>query len=753
MKLKLAIIFALIGVSFVHAADIDVNASIASDTTWSASNTYILKDYIFVQPGATLTIEAGTTVKADQGTGNAAPALIVTQGAKIMAAGTAAKPIVFTSILDTGSGTKDQKGLWGGLIILGKAPINSNTGGNADNSPLTNAIEGVPTTSGISGNSIPAAYAQYGGTDAADNSGVLQYVSIRHGGAEIGAGNEINGLTLGGVGNGTTIDHIEIFANKDDGIEFFGGSVNAKHLIVAYVGDDSFDIDEGYNGQLQFLLSLQDENSNRAIEWDGSTESDDRAADTSTLPSYSNAIISNMTAIGIGVNGTSLHEDSNVGMEIRDNAGGQVWNSIFTEFSKSILDIEKTSSSKGTASTTGSGSFGSQALLENGVLAFKGNIFYNGGKGNTALGTAEDDQVASDIIFATTNGNSFSSDPKLAVIGTVGGTGILATSAQPQSGSPAKSGSALFSGFQTVFLTQTSYRGAFDGFTDWAESWTKVDSSDYLATLSSDLDSDGLTLAQEITTNQNTDPSKSDTDGDGVADLTDPNPLGTDNTPSGLSSATNEGFVKQQYLDFLGRDGDNAGIAFWTAELNNGTQSRADCVNSFVFSEEFQQKVAPVSRLFLAYFMRIPDTGGLEFWINEKLNGKTISNISDSFAASTEFINTYGSLNNTAFVNLVYTNLFNRSADTGGFNYWKGQLDNSIDTRGNVMASFSESTENVSLTQSQIRVISFYYGMLRRAPDQTGYDFWVNELKIGKSPNDLINGFIGSTEYQARFNK
>ena len=111
MKLKLATVFALIGVSFVHAADVDVNASIASDTTWSASNTYILKDYIFVQPGATLTIEAGTTVKADQGTGNAAPALIVTQGAKIMAAGTAAKPIVFTSILDTGSGTKDQKGL------------------------------------------------------------------------------------------------------------------------------------------------------------------------------------------------------------------------------------------------------------------------------------------------------------------------------------------------------------------------------------------------------------------------------------------------------------------------------------------------------------------------------------------------------------------------------------------------------------------------------------------------------------------
>ena len=380
-----------------NAADsVNVSVNITSHTTWSASNTYVLKDYIFVEPGATLTIEAGTTIKADVGSGDGAPALIVTQGAKINAVGTASAPIVFTSVNDTGSNlTKDDKGLWGGLIILGNAPINSNGGSNADNSPLTNTIEGVPTTSGISGKTIPASYAQYGGTNASDNSGVLQYVSIRHGGAEIGAGNEINGLTLGGVGNGTTMDHIEIFANKDDGIEFFGGSVNAKYLTVAYVGDDSFDIDEGYNGHLQFLLSIQDENSNRAFEWDGSTESDDRAADTSTLPSYSAPVISNVTAIGIGKDGTSNHEDNNIGLEIRDNAGGQIWNSIFTEFAKSIMDVEKTASSKGTQSTTDTSVYGSQALMQNGTLVFKGNLFYNGGHadgntvfydGNTAAG-------------------------------------------------------------------------------------------------------------------------------------------------------------------------------------------------------------------------------------------------------------------------------------------------------------------------------------------------------------------------------
>jgi hypothetical protein len=246
------------------------------------------------------------------------------------------------------------------------------------------------------------------------------------------------------------------------------------------------------------------------------------------------------------------------------------------------------------------------------------------------------------------------------------------------------------------------------------------------------------------------DPPASEPTDSNLSNLTPPEDNSTI-VPSGLTSASNEAFVMQQYLDFLGRDGDAEGIAYWKGELDNGTLTRADCVNSFVFSDEFQAKVAPVSRIYLAYFLRIPDTGGLEFWINEKLAGKTISDISDSFAASTEFQNTYGSLNNADFVNLVYTNLFNRAADSGGFAYWKGQLDNEIDSRGTVMASFSESQENITLTESNIRVISFYYGMLRRAPDQGGYDFWVNELKIGKSPNDLINGFISSAEYQQRF--
>ena len=469
---KFSLLALLASSSLLNAAT-DVADDITSDTTWSkAGSPYTLQDYIFVKTGVTLTIEPGVLIQAIQGSADGAPALIVTQGAKIDANGTANEPIIFTSALDDGSLTKADKGLWGGLIILGNAPINSNTGDIDDDNPLTNQIEGVPEKSAISGRDLTTnGSANYGGTDENDNSGVLRYVSIRHGGAEIGAGNEINGLTLGGVGNGTTIEYVDVFANKDDGIEFFGGTVSAKYLSVCYVGDDSFDFDEGYTGYLQFLVSIQDENSNRAFEWDGSTESDDRKADTSTLPDYTNVIISNATAIGAGKDVTSKHEDSNVGLEIRDNGAGQVWNSIFTEFSKSIMDIEDSAEkSNGTQGTTDSTVWGSQALLQDGILAFAGNIFWNGGKGNTALGTAEDDAKVAAVLEAAGSGNSFDADPLL--IDDISSDGVV--NPVPTASSPATTGASTIDGALTG-LTQTTYQGAFDpSGTNWMYGWTKL---------------------------------------------------------------------------------------------------------------------------------------------------------------------------------------------------------------------------------------------------------------------------------------
>jgi hypothetical protein len=215
-----------------------------------------------VKDGVTLTIEAGTIIKGAEGSDQNAAALIVAQGGKIDAQGTSDSPIVFTSVLDniaigetSGSNLDENEvGLWGGLLILGKAPI------SAENGDVLAQIEGIEAT---------ATYGAYGGSISNDNSGVVKYISIRHGGALIGDGNEINGFTLGGVGSGTTIDHVEVFANKDDGIELFGGTVNITNAIVGYVGDDAIDIDQNYSGTITNFVVITNSNSDEGLEIDG----------------------------------------------------------------------------------------------------------------------------------------------------------------------------------------------------------------------------------------------------------------------------------------------------------------------------------------------------------------------------------------------------------------------------------------------------------------------------------------------------
>lgn len=237
---------------------ISVTGNITSSTTWTTGKTYVLTTRVAVTSGATLTIQPGVIVKGDAGTGANATALIIARGAKIMAEGTATSPIIFTSIADkivpgqiaSPNLSSDLDGLWGGLIVLGNAPI------SADAEAVQ--IEGIPASdqNGL-----------YGGTNSTDNSGVIKYVSIRHGGANIGEGNEINGLTLGGVGSGTIIENIEIIANQDDGIEWFGGSVNVTNAIIWNAGDDAIDTDMSWSGTLDnfIILNAGDE----AFELDG----------------------------------------------------------------------------------------------------------------------------------------------------------------------------------------------------------------------------------------------------------------------------------------------------------------------------------------------------------------------------------------------------------------------------------------------------------------------------------------------------
>jgi hypothetical protein len=244
----------------VEETTIVVESNITTNTTWEEGKIYELAGRIAVEDGVTLTIEPGVIVKGQAGTGSNATALLIARGATIMAEGTAEKPIIFTSVADeiepgeiaSPNLDSDLSGLWGGLIILGNAPISA--------SSESVQIEGIPASdqNGL-----------YGGTVSDDNSGVIKYVSIRHGGANIGEGNEINGLTLGGVGSGTVIENVEVIANQDDGIEFFGGTVNVKNVLVLNAEDDAIDTDQGWAGTLDNFVVICGNNTDHALEIDG----------------------------------------------------------------------------------------------------------------------------------------------------------------------------------------------------------------------------------------------------------------------------------------------------------------------------------------------------------------------------------------------------------------------------------------------------------------------------------------------------
>ena len=266
-----------------------------SNETWTSQNVYVLDGKVVVNEGVTLTIEPGTIIKGAEGQESLASALVVDQGGKLMAEGTASNPIIFTSVLDgieagqtEGTLSTSDVGLWGGVIVLGKAPISVN--GDVE----TAQIEGIPASE---------SYGQYGGTDAADNSGVIKYVSIRHGGIYLGEDNEINGLTLGGVGNGTVIENIEVVANQDDGIEWFGGTVNVTNALVWSQGDDGFDADQAWTGTLDNGVIVMGTESGTALELDGPEGS------TATEGGYT---MKNLTLIGAGT--SSMYADLRDGL-------------------------------------------------------------------------------------------------------------------------------------------------------------------------------------------------------------------------------------------------------------------------------------------------------------------------------------------------------------------------------------------------------------------------------------------------------
>lgn len=300
----------------------------AANTTLTCNNLYVLNARVYVPDGKDLFIEPGTVIKAQNNAGNA-HAIIVTRGGQIWANGSESCPIIMTAIADPLDGTYGvtNRGQWGSLIVLGRAYTNKRS---ADGDATATATNGVGTIEGLLAGDARHQYGMPVGQEVNnDNSGVLRYVSLRHGGEVIGANNEINGLTLGGVGSGTTIDHIEVISNLDDGFEFFGGTVNASHLVAMHCDDDYIDWDQGYTGKLQFVFGVQgpDNSGGANNQGDNGFESDGDDAVTN------NGIRSNPTVY----NGTFIARNLNdEGIEAKERTQGTIANTIFARFARGL---------------------------------------------------------------------------------------------------------------------------------------------------------------------------------------------------------------------------------------------------------------------------------------------------------------------------------------------------------------------------------------------------------------------------------
>jgi hypothetical protein len=302
---------------------VSVTTNITTNTTWTYGKTYKITGLIYVTNNATLTIQPGVIVKGVYT--NTGTALIVTKGAKIDAVGTAARPIVFTSNKPAG---QRAAGDWGGIILLGKAGFNLNGG--------INNIEGITASVNT----------QYGGGTSPlhdDNSGTLKYCRIEYPGFVFSPNNEINGLTLGSVGNGTTIDYVQVSYSGDDSFEWFGGSVNCKHL-VAYKGlDDDFDTDNGYKGVVQFALGIRDPNiaDNPTVSTSEGFESDNNADTVEAASGYDNttAVFSNCTLIGPSKRQTTVASGFARALRLRRSTELQVYNSIFLDFKNNYAGL------------------------------------------------------------------------------------------------------------------------------------------------------------------------------------------------------------------------------------------------------------------------------------------------------------------------------------------------------------------------------------------------------------------------------
>jgi hypothetical protein len=464
-----------------------ITGNITSDVTWKASEQYALGGYVYVKSGATLTIEAGTVIKSSK----IQSALIVENGAKIIARGTASNPIIFTS------GTSNpRRGDWAGIVLCGKARTNA----YVSSAPIIEG--GLATTYGSPGALTGADAA----TADADNSGVLSYVRIEYAGYAPIPGSELNGLSLYALGTGTTLDHIQVTAANDDSFEWFGGCVNAKYLI-AYMGiDDDFDTDNGYSGHVQFGLSIRsryvsDQSGSKAFEsdHDGSALTND----PHTLCKFTN-----ITAIGpvnsMGSLGTATTASVApnapaatyiAALHTRRNSSISVQNSLLLGWPVGVLIDSKVGSTDVTCANYLDGTKGN---IKNNIIAGISKNYVAGTPGSdnkiwdavsvvngsgdltrvdattiadsTKLTWASYAVGPRTFIYNAANSNRYQYDYAGILVNAFSETNPSAYNFTPAANSPALTG-ADFTGLTTYGFDVTTYIGAFASGSDWTTGW------------------------------------------------------------------------------------------------------------------------------------------------------------------------------------------------------------------------------------------------------------------------------------------
>ena len=447
------------------------DADIVGGTTynWVNDTIYILQDVVYAESGAVVNIEAGTQIKGVDGPAGGAGTLIICRGARIHAVGTPFQPIIFTAEIDSvpdpadiplrfpGSGENINRGLWGGLVILGRACTNSFA---PDTGFSQGQIEGIPITE------IRARYGGGAACDDEDTSGILKYVSIRHGGNILASDNEINGLTLGAVGRGTVVENVEVFQNFDDGFEWFGGTVNSRCLVSAFNTDDVFDTDEGWRGKNQFWFAIQDSVNgvgNSGTERDGGTVPED------SIPLCTHTQW-NSTYIGSGK--SSANVNNNPAFNLRDNNASSDFNAIITDFRRTGIAFEDISGED------------TRQQLETGVIKFEHNIWFDFGDTNSVLAKGVFPQAFARALLWDTLADAPNVtdnrivDPLLMGVSRDPDGGL---DPRPAGGSPAYTGAGAPA---DTFFKNTGFIGAFgpDPCSTWIAPWTALAQYGYLDT-------------------------------------------------------------------------------------------------------------------------------------------------------------------------------------------------------------------------------------------------------------------------------